>query len=78
MQRINRVLVQATLKTVPPNRYRRKEDCLTFLTMPDLRVVSVEKTELFRVFRIHYSQIHASHGGSWFSNEVGICYCPQI
>ena len=46
MQWINRALVQATRKTAPPNGYRRKEDCLCFLTMLDLRVVSVEKTRI--------------------------------
>ena len=61
MQWINRALVQATRKTAPPNGYCRKEECLCFLTMLDLRVVSVEKNELFRVFRNDYSQIRASH-----------------
>ena len=52
MQWINRALEQATQKTAPPNGYRWKEECLSFLTMPHLRVVSVEKKpELFRVFR---------------------------
>ena len=44
MQRINRALVQATRKTAPPNGYRRKDESLSFLTMPDLLAVSVEKT----------------------------------
>ena len=43
MQRINRALVQATQKTAPPNGYRRKDESLSFLTMPDLWVVSFEK-----------------------------------
>ena len=34
-------------KTAPPNGYRRKEESLRFLTMPDLRAVYVEKAELF-------------------------------
>ena len=83
MQWINRALVQATRKPAPPNGYCRKEECLSFLTMLDLRVVSVEKTKLFRVFRVDYSQIRASHYNIWrrgssFSNEVGTCYCLQI
>ena len=61
MQWINRALVQATRKTAPPNGYRRKEECLSFLTMPDSRVVSVEKPNLFCVFRNDYSQIRTSH-----------------
>ena len=44
MQWINHALLQATRKTAPPNGYCRKEECLSFLTMPDLPVVSVEKT----------------------------------
>ncbi len=43
MQWINRTLLQATRKSAPPNGYRRKEESLSFLTMPDLRAVSVEK-----------------------------------
>ena len=65
MQWINRALVQAIRKTAPPNGYRRKEDCLSFLTMLDLWVVSVEKTELFWVFRNDYSQIRANHYNIW-------------
>ena len=54
MQWINHALVQATLKTAPPNGFRRKEECLSFLIMPDLWVVSVETDRVlsnyFRVF----------------------------
>ena len=50
MQWINRALVQATWKTAPPNGYCRKEDCLSFLAMLDLRVVSVEKTRIILSF----------------------------
>ena len=50
MQWINRALVQATRKTAPPNGYRRNEDCLSFLTMLDLQVVSVEKTRIISSF----------------------------
>ena len=46
MQWINRALVQATRKTAPPNGYRRKKESLSFLTMPDLRAVSIEKTRI--------------------------------
>ena len=49
MQWINHA-VQATRKTAPPNGYRRKEDCLSFLTMLDLQVVSVEKTRIISSF----------------------------
>ena len=65
MQWINRELVQTTRKTAPPNGYHRKEESLTFLTMPYLRAVSVEKTELFQVFRNDYSRIRASHYNKW-------------
>ena len=44
MQWIKRALVQAARKTAPPTGYRRKEECLSFLPMLDLRPVSVEKT----------------------------------
>ena len=44
MQWINRALVQATRKTAPPNGYWRKEECIGFLTIPDLRVVSVDES----------------------------------
>ena len=50
MQWINRALVQATRKTAPSNGYRRKEECIGFLTMPDLRVVSVEKIQIISSF----------------------------
>ena len=51
MQWINCALVQATRKTAPPNGYSRKEDYLSFLTMLDLRVVSVEKNQIISSFR---------------------------
>ena len=50
MQWINRSLVQVTRKTAPPNGYRRKPDCLSFQTMLDLLVVSVEKTCIISSF----------------------------
>ena len=60
MQWINRALLQATRTTAPPNGYFRKEECLShrgiylyglsFLTMLDLRVVSVEKTRIISRF----------------------------
>ena len=50
MQWINHALVLATRKTAPPNGHCRKEDCLSFLTMLDLRVVSVEKTRIMSSF----------------------------
>ena len=49
-QLINLALVLATRKTAPPNRYRRKDECLTFLTMPDSRMVSVEKMRIISSF----------------------------
>ena len=50
MQWINRALVQATRKTAPPNGCCRKQDCLSFLIMLDLRVVCVEKTRIISSF----------------------------
>ena len=75
MQWINLALVQATRKTAPPNGYRRKEEYIGFLTMPDLWVVSVEKPELFRVFLNDYSQPLQHIAGHRFL--VGTCYCRQ-
>ena len=51
--------MQATLKTAPHNEYRQKEECLSFLNMLYLGVVSVDMNKLFQVFRNHinYSQI---------------------
>ena len=82
MQWINRALVQATWKTAPPNRYCQKEDCLSFLTMLDLRVVSVEKNPTYFEFSVmtiaKFAPAITTYGGSSFSNEVGTCYCLQI
>ena len=50
MQWINLALVQATRKTAPPNGYHRKEECIGFLTMPDLQVVSVEQIRIISSF----------------------------
>ena len=70
MQWINRALVQATRKTAPPNGYRRKEDCLSFLTMLDLRVVSVEKTTHYFEFSVmtiaKFAPAITTYGGSSF------------
>ena len=52
MQWINRALEQATRKTAPANGYRRKEEFLSFLTMPHLRVVSVEKNPNYLEFSL--------------------------
>ena len=52
--------------------------------MLDFQMVSVEKNELFRVFRNGYIYIAkftptiTTYGGSLFYNEVGTCYCHQI
>ena len=82
MQWINRALVQATRKTAPPNGYCRKEECLGFLTMLDLRVVSVEKTPNYFEFSVMTIAKSApaitTYGGSSFSNELRTCYCLQI
>ena len=79
MQWINRALVQATRKTAPPNGYCRKEECLSFLTMLDLRVDSVEKKPNYFEFSVIKSaSAITTYGGSSFSNEVGTCYCLQI
>ena len=82
MQWINRALVQATQKTAPPNGYCRKEDCLSFLTMLDLRVVSLEKNPNYLEFSVmtipKFAPAITTYGGSSFSNEVGTCYCLQI
>ena len=73
MQWINCAPAQATLKTAPPNGYRRKDACLSFLTKPDLWVVSVEKTNCFYFFVTNIAKFALSattYGSSWFSNEV--------
>ena len=46
LQRNNHALVKATPKTAPPNIYRRIEEWLSCLTMPDLRVVPVGKKKI--------------------------------
>ena len=72
MQWTTRALVQATWKTAPPNGYRRKEECLSFLIMPDLRAVSVEKSPTYFEFSEttidEFAQAITTHGGSSFSN----------
>ena len=74
--------MQATRKTAPPNEYRWKEDCLSFLTMLDLRVVSVEKNPNYFEFSVmtiaKFVPAITTFGGSSSSNEVGTCYCLQI
>ena len=74
--------MQATRKTAPPNGYRRREDRLSCLTMPDLRVVSVETNPNYFEFSVmtiaKFAPAITTYGGSSFSNEVGTCYCHQI
>ena len=57
MQWINSVLEQAPPKNAPPNGYRRKEECFSFLIMLDLQVVSVENNPNY----LEFSVIRASH-----------------
>ena len=79
---VNRALVQATRKTAPLNGYWRKQDCLSFLTMLDLRVVSVEKNPNYFEFSVmtiaKFAPAITTYGGSSVFNEVGTCYCLQI